>query len=117
MSPVTAIAANAQMRERVPQAGAGDELVRLRLWGPLTAATAQRVRNLIRGYARMGDIRLLVDLEAVPAIDASGVAALLDGLKVIEGHEGGAMVLRVSKAVRRALKESGTISIFRLWDE
>lgn len=117
MSATATIAANADMRERVPQVGAGDELVRLRLWGPLTAATAQRVRNLIRGYARMGDIRLLVDLEAVPAIDASGIAALLDGLKVIERHEGGAMVLRVNKTVSRALKESGTISVFRFWND
>ncbi len=112
-----AIAANPEVRERVPQAGAGDDLVHLRLGGPLTTATAQRVRNLIRGYAKLGDVRLLVDLEAVPAIDASGIAALLDGLKVIEAHERGIMVLRVNKTVSRALKESGTISAFRLWND
>ncbi len=98
-------------------AGAGDDLVRLRLGGPLTTATAPRFRNLVRGYAKLGDVRLLVDLEAVPAIDASGIAALLDGLRVIGAHEGGVMVLRVNKTVSRALKVSGTISAFRLWDD
>jgi len=107
----------AKTEQEVPQAGAGDDLVRLRLGGPLTTATAPRFRNLVRGYAKPGDVRLLVDLEAVPAIDVSGIAALLDGLKVIGAHEGGVMVLRVNKTVSRALKVSGTISAFQFSDE
>ncbi|MFQ5829771.1 MAG: STAS domain-containing protein [Candidatus Methylomirabilia bacterium] len=108
----TTVGAKTEVRDEVPEAAATDDLVRLRLWGPITAAKAQRVRNLIQGYARMGDVRLLVDLEAVPVIDAHGIAALLDGLRAVKAHKDGMMALRVNPVVSRALKQSGTITAF-----
>ncbi|MBI4610286.1 MAG: STAS domain-containing protein [Candidatus Rokubacteria bacterium] len=110
----TAIEANSVCQE--DGAAASDGLVRLRLGGAITAATAPRLRKLIRGYARPGDARLLVDLEGVPAIDVCGIAALLDGLKVIEAQPGGVMMLRVNPTVRQALRKSGTITAFRFWN-
>jgi anti-anti-sigma regulatory factor len=89
---------------------------RLCLLGPITAATAPRVREVIRGYAERGSDRLLLDRERVTAVDAVGAAALLSGQKLIQARPGAAMVLRVNAAVRRALVESGTIAVFRIAD-
>jgi anti-anti-sigma factor len=90
------------------------DLARIRVEGPLTVASAARLRRLIRGYATLGDVRLLVDLAAVSAVDACGIAALLDGLRVVRAHEGGELTLRVNETVRAALKRSGTVSQFTL---
>ncbi|MBI4638031.1 MAG: STAS domain-containing protein [Candidatus Rokubacteria bacterium] len=102
------------LEERVAEA-TSDELVRLCFGGPITASTASRVRELIRARVRRGDLRLLVDLRAVTTIDVSGIAALLDARRVVEAREGGVLAFRVNATVDRALRESGTISAFRLW--
>jgi anti-anti-sigma factor len=102
--------------EHTAEAGQAGQ-VRLCLLGPITAATAPRVRELIRDYAERGDDRLLLDLERVTAVDAAGVAALLSGRKLIEARPGGWMGLRVNGEVRRALRDSGTLPAFRIVDE
>lgn len=114
----TMTSGNAAVAERGP-AEAGrqlEDLRRLRFEGPLTAATAPRVRALIRERALRGDVRLLVDLQAVTALDAAGLAALLDGQRIVESYAEGALVLRPNRIVRQALKESGTIAAFALWN-
>lgn len=93
------------------------DVVRLRLWGALTAATAAGVRELFRNYVGMGCFRLLVDLEAVESIDAPGVAALLDGRRLAEGGAGGVFYLRVGPTVSRVLRQTGTVSAFRFWPD
>lgn len=102
--------------EGAPGEETGD-VVRLRLWGALTAATAMGVRELFRNYVGMGCLRLLVDLEAVESIDAAGVAALLDGRRLVEAGAGGVLYLRVGPAVGRALRQTGTVSAFRFWPD
>jgi len=103
-----------------PTAGAPraepDDPVRLRLWGVLTTATATGVRELFRTYVGMGCCRLLVDLEAVEAIDAAGIATLLDGRRHVEAA-GGAFYLRAGAVVDAALRRTGTVSAFRLWPD
>jgi anti-anti-sigma factor len=109
-----------RMNEDVVSARLGDQeragLTRLCLLGPITAATAPRVRELIRGYAERGCDRLLLDLERVTAVDLVGVAALLHGQKILEARPGGEMVLRINAEVRRALRESGTAMVFQFAD-
>jgi anti-anti-sigma factor len=88
----------------------------LRLAGPLTAVTAPafsaRVRQAVDDY---GETRLLLDLHGVTAVDAAGVAALLDARRVLEAQTGGTLVLRANAVVCRALKDTGTIVAFALW--
>jgi anti-anti-sigma factor len=109
-------AAPGDVAEGVPREETGD-VVRLRLWGALTAATAAGVRALFRDYVGMGCFRLLVDLEAVESIDAAGLAALLDGRRLVEAGAGGAFYLRVGPVVDRALRQTGTVSAFRSWPD
>lgn len=88
----------------------------LRLAGPLTAVTAPafraRVRRAVDDY---GEARLLIDLHGVTAVDAAGIAALLDARRVLEAQTGGTLVLRANAVVCRALKDTGTIAAFALW--
>lgn len=96
---------------------APDGVACLRLAGPLTAVTAPslraRVRQAVQDY---GEARLLIDLQAVTAVDAVGIAALLDARRVLEAQTGGTLVLRANALVCRALRETGTFTAFTLWN-
>jgi anti-anti-sigma factor len=100
-------------RNGVPQVAG--ELTHLRLRGPLTASTSSRLRRLLDAEAAITDRSLLLDLEGVTAMDASGIAALLDGQRALAARPAGAMFLRPNRMVTTALKRSGTISAFRIW--
>jgi anti-anti-sigma factor len=106
----------AQERETFTRADQAHGLRSVRFEGALTAATAPRVKAQIRDCVQRGDVRLLIDLQAVTAIDAAGVAALLDSQRVVECYAEGALVLRPNRIVRQALKESGTVAAFALWN-
>ena len=97
---------------QTPVAGALVEgLTHLRLAGPITAATSAGARQALRESARRSDFKLLVDLQEVTALDASGVAALLEGRREIDGAQG-VMVLRANGLVIRALKQTRTLGVF-----
>jgi anti-sigma B factor antagonist len=89
-------------------------LTRLRLTGPLTAATAPQLRSRVRDALRRSGPRLMMDLQAVTGLDAAGLAALLDARRLLHARTGGTLVLRANAIVCRALKESGTIAAFAL---
>jgi len=112
---MSAIAIAAE-REAAPGGDRAHGMRSVRFDGALTAATAPRVRAQLRDCAQRGDVRLLVDLQAVTALDAAGLAALLDGQRIVESYAEGALVLRPNRIVRQALKESGTIAAFALWN-
>jgi len=102
-------------RDRATPAAEGPEgLPRLRLTGPLTAATAPLLRARVREAVAQGQARLLVDLESVTGLDAAGLAALLDAHRLLQARTGGTLVLRANPIVCRALKETGTIAVFAL---
>jgi anti-anti-sigma factor len=89
-----------------------ERLTRLRLAGPITAATSAGARQALRESAHRSDFNLLVDLQDVTALDASGVAALLDGRREIDGHAQGVMLIRANGLVIRALKQTRTVGAF-----
>lgn len=91
-----------------------DGLTRLRLAGPLTAATAPQFRARVRDTVDRGHARVVVDLQAVTGLDAAGIAALLDARRFLHAQAGGTLVLRANLIVCRALKETGTIAAFAL---
>ena len=92
-----------------------EELVRARFGGELTAATDGRLRDLFRQAVGRGDMNVILDLQAVTAMDACGVAALLYGQRALDA-ESGRLVLRANRIVAWALKESGTVSAFEIWN-
>jgi anti-anti-sigma factor len=90
-------------------------LARLRFAGPLTAVTAPALRAQVRTAVRDGQTRMLIDLDAVTALDAAGIAGLLEARRVLEAQPSGTLVLRANDVVCRALKDTGTIAAFALW--
>jgi len=92
----------------------GNGLERLRLAGPLTAVTAPDLRARIREAVAGGRTRLMIDLQGVTALDASGIAALLEARRVLEAQPSGTLVLCANAVVCRALKDTGTITAFAL---
>ena len=86
-------------RPETVEAQALEGLARLRLSGP-----------------RRGEARVVVDLQAVTGLDAVGVAALLEARRVLETQAGGTLVLRANGVMCRALKDTGTIAAFALWN-
>ncbi|MGH2399219.1 MAG: STAS domain-containing protein [bacterium] len=105
-----------QEREERVSDDALDGLTRLRLSGPLTAATAPQLRALLGKAAAESAPRLLLDLQAVTAVDAVGVAALLNVRRLVAAQERGVMVLRPNRIVERALRDSGTLTAFEVWN-
>jgi anti-anti-sigma factor len=89
-------------------------LTRVRLAGPLTAATASALRARVRDAVEQGHTRVVVDLQAVTGLDAAGLAALLDARRTLHAQAGGTLVLRTNAIVCRALRETGTIAAFAL---
>ena len=91
-----------------------DGLIRLRLTGALTAATAPAFRARVRDVVDRGHARVVIDLQAVTGLDAAGLAALLDARRLFHAQDGGTLVLHANAIVCRALKETGTIAAFAL---
>jgi|RhiMetdeSRZDD1v2_1073273.scaffolds.fasta_scaffold10096_7 anti-anti-sigma factor len=113
-----AAAAGMQDQPQTPDRGPAPAGVAcLRVAGPLTAVTAPgfraRVRQAVDDY---GQARLLIDLNGVTAVDAAGIAALLDARRVLEAQTGGTLVLRANAVVCRALRDTGTYAAFALWN-
>jgi anti-sigma B factor antagonist len=113
---MSAVAIAEREDRRTDDAQALEGLLRLRLAGPLTAATAPTLRTRVRDAVSRGRARVVVDLQAVTGLDAAGIAALLDARRVIQAQDGGTLVLRANGVVCRALKETGTIAAFALWN-
>ena len=103
-----------QDREWSQAAEALDGLPRVRFAGPLTAGTASTLRARMRQALARGEAGIVVDLQAVTALDAAGIAALLDARRSLRAQAGGTLVLRANAIVCRALKASGTIAAFAL---
>jgi len=103
-----------QHREWSQAAEALDGLPRVRFAGPLTAGTASTLRARMRHALARAEAGIVVDLQAVTALDAAGIAALLDARRSLRAQAGGTLVLRANAIVCRALKESGTIAAFAL---
>jgi anti-anti-sigma factor len=93
-----------------------ESLTRLRFAGPLTSVTAPSLRAQVRTAVRDGQTRMLIDLQAVTALDAAGIAALLEARRVLEAQPSGTLVLRANGVVCRALKDTGTLAAFALWN-
>lgn len=113
---MSAVGSDMRDRQAMLAASPSELLEGLRVEGRLTAATAPFLRARVREVVVHGPSRLMIDLQAVTALDAAGIAALLDARRVLEAQTGGTLVLRANGMVCRALKETGTITAFALWN-
>jgi anti-sigma B factor antagonist len=86
----------------------------LRIAGPLTAATAPDLRRRLRAETADSDGRVVLDLEAVTGLDASGVAVLLEAARVRNAGGGRSLAVRLNPVVMRALRHTGTLTAFNI---
>lgn len=92
--------------------GAGTAVVALD--GPITVATAWKLVARVAEAVQRGETRLLLDLSRVTALDAAGVAALLEAQRLVEQRPGGTLALRPNRLVAGILTTSGTSGRFTL---
>jgi len=82
--------------------------------GPLTAPPREGLERLHVSDA-LTAARMELDLLAVTALDAAGVAALLDARRVLDAQTGGTPALRAPGIMCRAPEDAGTIAAPALW--
>ncbi len=68
------------------------DITLVRLNGRLDARTSPHVRAELQKLLEKGRLKIIVDLEQVPFIDSSGLAALVSGLRVAR-EKGGNIAL------------------------
>lgn len=64
----------------------------IRLNGRLDASNSEQVKTTLHQLLETDQIKIIVDLQAVPFIDSSGLAALVSGLRLAR-EKGGNIVL------------------------
>ncbi|MBI1877082.1 MAG: STAS domain-containing protein [Chloroflexi bacterium] len=64
----------------------------VRLKGRLDAATSSEVKTTLKQQIEAGHLQIIVDLQDVPFIDSSGLAALVSGLRLAR-EKGGSIAL------------------------
>ena len=69
-----------------------EDIILVRLNGRLDARTSPNVRAFLQKLIDKEQLKIIVDLEQVPFIDSSGLAALVSGLRVAR-EKGGIIVL------------------------
>ena len=62
------------------------DLVIVSLKGRLDANGSPEVKTLLKDLVETGHLKIIVDLQEVPFIDSSGLAALVSGLKTLGGE-------------------------------
>jgi anti-anti-sigma factor len=76
------------------QALEGDVVI-IYLKGRLDANTSSTVKTALKDLLENGQLKLIVDLQEVPFIDSSGLAALVSGLRVAREKGGNIVLSRV----------------------
>ncbi len=63
-------------------------IVLIRLEGRLDATAEPELRTTLQSYLEKGFLKMIVDLQEVPFIDSSGLAALVSGLRLAREKSG-----------------------------
>jgi anti-sigma B factor antagonist len=64
------------------------DLVIVSLKGRLDASGSPEVKSLLKDLIETGHLKIIVDLQEVPFIDSSGLAALVSGLRLARERKG-----------------------------
>jgi len=64
------------------------DIVLIRVSGRLDAASEPDLRDTLKAYLEKGFHKIIVDLQQVPFIDSSGLAALVSGLRLARENKG-----------------------------
>jgi anti-sigma B factor antagonist len=68
------------------------DITLVQLKGRLDARSSDQVRAVLQTLSEMDQVKIIVDLQNVPFIDSSGLAALVSGLRTVR-EKGGTIML------------------------
>lgn len=89
-----------------------DGLLTLVLRGPLVDGTTAHLRTWMQAHVPRSASRLVLDLSAVPEVDAVGLGALLAAPRRL-GPDAELLLVGASPAVARALRQAGLDRVLR----
>ena len=76
----------------ISQQGLDPDITLIQLNGRLDAISSERVKSALQLLADQDQAKIIIDLQGVPFIDSSGLAALVSGLRTVR-ERGGTIVL------------------------
>ena len=76
----------------ISQQGLDPDITLIQLNGRLDAKSSERVKTALQTLADQDQTKIIIDLQGVPFIDSSGLAALVSGLRTVR-ERGGIIVL------------------------
>jgi anti-sigma B factor antagonist len=76
----------------ISQQGLDPDITLIQLNGRLDAISSERVKSALQLLADQDQAKIIIDLQGVPFIDSSGLAALVSGLRTVR-ERGGVIVL------------------------
>ena len=76
----------------ISQQALDPDITLIQLNGRLDATSSERVKSALQLLADQDQAKIIIDLQGVPFIDSSGLAALVSGLRTVR-ERGGVIVL------------------------
>src|SRR5688572_7496937 len=76
----------------ISQQALDPDITLIQLNGRLDAISSERVKTALQVLADQDQAKIIIDLQGVPFIDSSGLAALVSGLRTVR-ERGGVIVL------------------------
>lgn len=76
----------------ISQQALDPDITLIQLNGRLDAKSSERVKATLRELSEQDQAKIIIDLQGVPFIDSSGLAALVSGLRLVR-ERGGVIVL------------------------
>lgn len=86
----------------------------LTLTGDVDALSAPMLRDAIESQVVAGRRALVLDLDAVPFMDSTGLGVLVGGLRLTTAHQGTMTLCRVRARVQRVMLITGLDDVFDL---
>lgn len=83
--------------------------------GDVDALSAPALRDGIESHVAAGRNTLVLDLDAVPFMDSTGLGVLVGGLRLTKVHQGTMLLCRVPSRVQRVILITGLDDVFDLY--
>lgn len=89
----------------------------IRLVGELDVYTSAKLRELVIGVVDAGYYRLVIDLARVTGVDSTGLGVLVGTLKRCRAHNGGVVLVIVTKHLARVSRITGLYRVFPIFND
>ncbi len=88
----------------------------LRIEGKIIGSTAKGFRQEMERQLELGNVKLIVDLKAVPLIDSTALGAIIVSVRGFQESGGKLVILNTQKAVQNVLEVTHLASVIEIYD-